>query len=255
MPVRDSYVEGTPSWVDLTTIDVEGSRAFYSALLGWDWEKIDIDESGGDYYLARLDGHIAAGLHRKPEHEVDTPWWTVYMSVDDLDATMNKVEPSGGSVIVPAFDVLDDGRMAIVADPTGGAIGFWQAGNRIGAEIVNDPGAFCWSDLVTPDQKAAVDFFGRVVGLNHVWFDNPQLGKIAFLKVGDHGVAATMPPPVEGIPAHWDIYFTVVDCDASVAKIKELGGSIVDVPRDTGHGRLATVADPAGAVFSIIALF
>ena len=149
MPVRESYAEGTPSWVDLDTTDVEGSMAFYSALFGWDWEQTETDTPGNYYHIARLNGLIAAGLMQQHQDQVDmglAPMWTVYMAVDDLDATMSKVEPSGGSVIVPAFDVMDDGRMAIVADPTGGVIGFWQAGNRIGAEIVNDPCAFCWSD-------------------------------------------------------------------------------------------------------------
>jgi predicted enzyme related to lactoylglutathione lyase len=257
MPVRESYEEGTPSWVDLLTTDVDGSKTFYSGVFGWDWEQTETDEPGNHYHIARLNGHIAAGLMRQHQEQIDMglpPLWNLYIAVDDIDATMSKVEPSGGSVLVPAFDVMDDGRMAVIADPTGAVVGFWQAGNRIGAEIVNDPGAFCWSDLVTPDQKAAVEFFGKVVGLKHEFFENPQLGEIAFLKVGEDGVASTMPPPMECIAAHWDIYFPVVDADASAAKIKELGGSIMVEPFDTGHGRLATASDPAGGIFSIIAL-
>ncbi|TMK52071.1 MAG: VOC family protein, partial [Actinobacteria bacterium] len=57
----------------------------------------------------------------------------------------------------------------------------------------------------------------------------------------------------EGVPAHWSIYFGVEDADAALAKITELGGSIVRPAEDTPYGRLATATDPTGAQFKLVA--
>ena len=56
----------------------------------------------------------------------------------------------------------------------------------------------------------------------------------------------------EGVPAYWSIYFAVEDADAALAKITELGGSVVRPAEDTPYGRLAEAADPTGANFKLI---
>ncbi len=55
----------------------------------------------------------------------------------------------------------------------------------------------------------------------------------------------------EGVPAHWSVYWEVDDADASVNKVKALGGSVVMDVDDTPYGRIATVADTAGAQFKL----
>ena len=55
----------------------------------------------------------------------------------------------------------------------------------------------------------------------------------------------------DGVPAHWSIYWAVDDAEATVAKVKALGGSVVMDVEDTPYGRLATVTDPAGAEFKL----
>ena len=57
----------------------------------------------------------------------------------------------------------------------------------------------------------------------------------------------------EGVPAHWSIYFGAESTDAALAKIVDLGGSIVMPAEDTPYGRLATAADPTGALFKLVA--
>ncbi len=263
MPIRESYAEGTPCWVDLSTTDIEGSKAFYSTLFGWEWEqheRIDpisdefhIDD--GYYHVASLQGHTAAGLMLQHQEQVKMglpPVWNVHMAVDDIEATMRKVEVNGGSVMVPAFDVKNIHRMAVATDPTGAVICFWQAGEGIGAEIVGEPGSFNWVDLVTLDQATAAEFFVKVVGMNQECHEMPGLGNVHFLRVGEESVAAIAPPPMEGVSPHWETYFAVADCDASCAMVTELGGSIVLNPFDIPPGRMAVATDPAGATFAII---
>ena len=68
------------------------------------------------------------------------PVWTSYVSVDDIDATVAKAEPAGGTVMQPPMDIMEAGRMAVVADPAGAVICMWEARVHIGAEVVNEPG-------------------------------------------------------------------------------------------------------------------
>ena len=123
MPERKSYASGTPNWVDLQTTDQAAAKQFYGELFGWtlrrpsgrrDQRRLLFD---GDARTARnvaaiapLGDQAAAGV---------PPHWNSYVSVDDVDATTAKVEPAGGTVIAPPFDVIDAGRMSVVQDPTG----------------------------------------------------------------------------------------------------------------------------------------
>ena len=165
MSIRTSYKQGTPSWVDLATTDQDGAKTFYSSLLGWDWNDMDMGD-GAFYSMAQLKGKSAAGAYTQMQDERDMgipPHWTTYITVDDVDATAAKVESAGGKVHVPPFDVFDSGRMTMIEDPTGGVVGLWQAKNHIGSEIVNEPTAFCWAELMTDDVEKAGAFFEEVL--------------------------------------------------------------------------------------------
>ena len=97
-------------------------------------------------------GRAAAGLMEQAQEQVDMglpPLWSVYLTVDDADATVGKVEAAGGSVMAPAFDVMDAGRMAVIVDPAGAVVCLWQPKEHPGCEIVNEPGAFTWAELQT----------------------------------------------------------------------------------------------------------
>ena len=257
MANRDSYLEGTPSWVDLATTDVDGAKAFYSALFGWEWEANDTDQPDNQYHMASLGGRATAGLMEQSPQQVDMglpPLWSVYLTVDDIDRTVGKVEGAGGSVMAPAFDVMEAGRMAVIVDPSGAVVCLWQPGEHPGCELVNETGAFTWAELQTPDQDACTDFFAALVGWDSGAADMPGLGPMTFWKVAGQDVASGMNPPMPGIPAHWQAYFAVDDCDAACEQITALGGAVLAPPMDAPPGRMAAVADPAGGVFSIIAL-
>ena len=82
------------------------------------------------------------------------PVWMTYVNVDNADATVAKVSAAGGTVFVPPMDVMDAGRMGIVADPLGAVIGLWQPKAAHGCQLVNEPGTFCWNELITTDLDA-----------------------------------------------------------------------------------------------------
>jgi uncharacterized protein len=252
MPVRTSYAQGTPNWVDLQSTDQPAAKAFYAGLFGWTYDDQPMGE-GAVYSMAKFGGQdVAAIAPQSPELKAAgaPPMWNTYIAVDSADDAAAKVEAAGGQVAMPPFDVMDAGRMAFVLDPSGAAVAFWQANQHIGASLVNEAGALTWNELITTD-PAAAKFYEQVLGVTTSTMDMGT-GEYTLFHVGDQMVGGCTPPPMEGVPNHWHVYFAVDDADATAAKATELGGSVMVAPFDSPVGRMAVLTDPQGAVFSII---
>jgi predicted enzyme related to lactoylglutathione lyase len=245
------YEHGTPSWVDIGTPDLEGAIAFYSALFGW---LIEVgDPEMGRYSMATIDGKVVAAL--ADQQQPGPPWWATYISVDDIDDVVARVEKAGGSVIVPVMEIPEAGRMAVAMDAGGAAISFWEPGQHTGAQLVNEPGTLCWNELTTRAVDASIAFYGDVLG----WTASPLEGsEVAYYewKRGGTTVAGMMPMVGEmwpaDLPNHWMVYFAVDDADATAERCTELGGAVSVPPTDIPVGRFAVLNDPQGAFFSII---
>jgi len=126
---------------------------------------------------------------------------------------------------------------------------------HIGAEVVNEHGALSWNELITPDPAAVAPFYDAVFGWTTQTAPMPSGEYTVFHVEGgnENGIAGAMPPPMPGMPAFWGVYFMVDDAAASVAKAQELGAQVVMPPTAMpGVGTLATLADPHGAVFSLM---
>jgi predicted enzyme related to lactoylglutathione lyase len=249
----DKYEPGVPSWVDMGSPDPQGASDFYGALFGWDAPEGPA-ETGG-YRVAMVGDRAVAGI--APAQNPGPPFWSTYVAVDSADDAAGRVTAAGGQVIVPPMDVLDVGRMAVFADPAGAAFAVWQAGTHPGAQLVNEPGTWSWSELITTDVDASKTFYGAVFGWTGNTMGAGPTGAYTEWHVHGRAVAGMMqkPPmmPAE-VPSHWAVYFAVADCDSAVARIAELGGTVMMPPMDIEPGRFAVVADPYGATFNVIAL-
>ena len=254
MPERTRYEPGTPSWVDLQTSDPAGAKEFYAALFGWDYddEPVGHDADGNDafYSMATRNGKHVAAIAPLPMPGVP-PHWNVYVTVADVDASAAQVPGAGGTVMAPPFDVMDAGRMSVVADPTGAMFCLWQPKGNIGAQLVNEHGTFTWEEVMTPDVPAATAFYEKLFGWKAQRADAPGM-EYTELKLGDRGIGGAMKPPMEGMPAVWGVYFAVDDCDKTAEVAAANGGTVLQPPFDIPPGRMAVIADPAGAFFSVI---
>src|SRR4051794_3594395 len=146
MSERTEYKPGTPSWVDNASPDPGAAAEFYSGLFGWETENVMPADAPGDYYMARLRGKNVAALGSQPMEGVP-PVWNTYVTVTDPDETASAVKAAGGNVIMEPFDVMEAGRMGVFADPAGAVFMAWKPNQNIGSEIVNEAGAFSWSEL------------------------------------------------------------------------------------------------------------
>ena len=252
MPKRTSYAQGTPNWVDLQTTDQDAAKSFYEGLFGWQYDDQPMGE-GATYSLALKEGDLVAAISPQQAEVVAQglpPFWNTYITVDDVDAVTAAVEGAGGQVYAQPFDVMQAGRMSVIADPSGAMVNLWQAAQHIGATLVNEPGALIWNELITDNGEAAYGFYDKVLGLTAEQSDMGGSPYVLF-KVGDDMVGGSMAPPMDGIPNHWHVYFAVEAMDAALEKVRQLGGSVVNGPMPTPIGPMATIADPQGAIFSL----
>jgi uncharacterized protein len=253
VPHPDSTVIGAPCWTDLYTSDPDKSRAFYGELFGWTAD--EAGEQHGGYVNFLKDGALVAGGMRNDGQSGTPDLWSVYLAVDDAKATVDAAVERGGQVIVPPMDVGELGTMAVVIDVGGAAIGMWRSGLHEGFGVIDEPGTPGWFELHTRDYDATVQFYREVFKWDtHVASDVPEfryttLGEGDSARAGIMDASAFLP---EGVPAQWSVYFRVASADATLARIVDLGGSTVMAAEDTPYGRLATAADPTGAVFKLV---
>jgi hypothetical protein len=256
MPEMTGYDDGFFSWAELSTSDQSAARTFYSTVFGWEAHEQEIP--GGTYILFRSGGKQVAGCGAQMEEEKAQgipPHWNTYVNVSDVDKTTEQAREAGANVLAEPFDVLELGRMAVIADPTGAAFSLWQPTGMQGAELIGEPGAMSWNELTTPDMKAAEDFYTQLLGWQtEEWPGGGTSGRYVSFKIGDKYVAGMLSPP-EGVemPPFWGVYFEVEDTDAAAEKARGAGAEIRLEPTTLeGVGRFAAMADPQGAHFSVI---
>ena len=264
MSQRDDYEPGVPCWIDTLQPDPDAAMAFYAALFGWEFTgpgEIPGDPPGR-YLVARLRGRDVAGIGSQPAGDPSpSPAWNTYVFVASADEAALAAVDAGGEVLVEPFDVLPAGRMALLADPAGAPLCVWQPGQRRGAQLVNEPGAWAMSHLATPDPERAAAFYGALFGWTIETFGEGDAAITMFRLPGYVGggpeqpvsreVVATMSAAQgDGAPG-WGVNLWDRDVDATAAKAVELGGRVLAAPFDTSISRMAVLADPHGAPFSI----
>jgi uncharacterized protein len=246
MAEMTKYEHGVPSWVDIGLPDLAGGLAFYTDLFGWETQ--DMGEEAGHYTIASKDGKLVAALSNATDD--GPPRWTTYVNVDNVDDVAEKVAAAGGTVVMPPMDVMSAGRMAIFKDTTGASIAVWQAGDHLGAQLVNEPGSFVWDELATSDLGKSKTFYSSVFGWGWGGTDEYAEAQVSGRTIG--GVmprAAEMPAEM---PDRWLVYFGVEDVDADAKKATDKGATVIVPPMDIpGTGRFSVLLDPQGAEFAL----
>jgi uncharacterized protein len=241
-----NHPNGSPCWIDIGVPDLRGAIDFYTALFGWEINE-GPPEAGG-YSMCLVDGAPVAAI--APSEETES-WWNVYFAADDLNATVKLILDNGGTTVVEPMDVMGQGRMAMVEDPSGARFGLWQGQAHTGAQLFGEPDSLCWSELTTPDSATSRAFYSTV-------FERPieDMGVPGFdyatVMVGAESVAGLWGVP--GEPAHWTVYFAVDDADAAVTRATAAGGTVVQEAQDSPYGRFAIIADPFGAALAVMKL-
>lgn len=250
---------GTFCWCELGTSDATQAKAFYEQVFGWSYADEDMGEMG-TYTKLKLGGDEFGGMYelKGPMFAGVPPHWMFHVSVENVDAATGRTQELGGKIVMPAMDIPEAGRMAVIEDPTGAKLALWQPGAHHGTTIAPmTTGSFGWVELQTKDAEAAKTFYTKLFG----WDAKTDKGGMPYTEwlLPGGSPFAGMRQMDEGsgdAPPCWIGYVMVEDCDATFQSASKLGASAIVGPMDIENvGRFAVIADPQGAAFAFIKMF
>ena len=266
MSRRDGFAPGVPCWVDTWRPDAEAALRFYTGLFGWQSEDTMPPDAPGRHFMCRLGGSDVAAIASRPDAAPAASGWNTYVWVESAEDAARRATEAGGSLVMDAFDALDGGRIAVVADPAGAVLCVWQPGAHKGARLVNEPGAWSMSALTTSDPEGAKRFYGAVFGWEPDAFEVAGAEVALWRLPGYTGGEPQQPVPRDVVatvlpvsaadgdaPSSWSVDFWIADLDDAIAKATELGASVISGPYDVpGTGlRQAAIEDHQGAPLSL----
>ncbi|MBJ6637435.1 VOC family protein [Streptomyces sp. DHE7-1] len=244
--------EGTPCWADAMFGDLEGAKNFYGEVLGWSFGESSSEY--GNYTQAYADDQAVAAVVPPMPGQEGQSQWCLYFASPDAAATAERIRDNGGEVLMEPMQVGEFGTMCLAREPSGAVFGVWQAGSHEGFDATAVPGAYCWAEVFTRDPDRTDAFLTAVfpyrakrIADDAVDFRMFDIGADTVL--GRMRMTDDFPPEV---PSYINVYWTVDDCDAAVARAAELGAVLHFGPMTSPFGRFAALSDPQGANFSVI---
>lgn len=280
---------GMPLWVDLATPDVASARAFYAALLGWEFR----DVSPG-YALATKDGMPVAGIAAVPSDNQAV--WGIALYAPDVAQVHDDAVAAGATSVLAPTDLGERGEMAVVVDPAGATVGLKNTRDEHALLAAGEPGTPVWFELLAGSAwRDVCEFYHRLSGWDirlHGQAESVDSGAgedgtageagassadegdasgstsdtsaagagEGTATGGDYAVAELSGAAVAGVwntsdmpgaPSLWTVYFGVRDVDAALTQAEEQGGQVVRTSWDSEFGRMATVQDPTGALVNL----
>lgn len=239
---------GAFCWYELRTTAPDAARAFYAEVAGWQVEP------SGPSSIFHAGKSPVGGLMELPERArtLGAPaHWLGHISVLDVDASAQRMVALGAQVLGPVQQAANGRRIAILRDPQGAVVALSSPGDIWSREGV------AWHELHTTDHEQAWSTYAELFGwqATEALDLGPGIGPYQMFSwagadrsVG--GMASTARAP--HIHTHWLFYLAVADLDGSLAKVRSLGGTIVNGPMQVrGGDRVAQCEDPQGAAFAL----
>ena len=252
---------GSFIWYELLTRDAKAAKAFYDTVVGWNIDA-EAPPGGMDYRMInasdgqvggvmQLDANMIAGGAR--------PVWLGYFGVDDVDATVAAMTADGAQVQMPAFDIPNVGRLAMLADPQGVPFYVMRGASPESSTSYQRHGVghVSWNELMTTDDAAALAFYEKHLNITKVGsMPMGAMGEYSFIANGDSAGEAVgaMMRAQPGTPAGWGFYFRVPEISNAMARVTAAGGTIYQEPMQVPGGEwVLNAADPEGAAFGLVA--
>jgi predicted enzyme related to lactoylglutathione lyase len=241
---RDRFV-----WYELATTDREAARAFYSEVMDWDSREMSIPIA---YTLLTVEDAPVCGLMDlsvSAREKGAKPRWLGYIGVEHVDANVDRIRRLGGSVLVPATEVIGHSRFAVVADPqmASFALVTWPKRQQVEAQ-----GPVVWHELLAGDSEKALDFYGKLFGWQRAEATVGPKGTYQRFSVGGETIGGVVTKPrTVAVPA-WVYYFNVDNIDSAAKRVKQHGGEVIEGPIEALDGVwILKCTDPQGAMFAL----
>jgi uncharacterized protein len=239
-------------WINMLTPQPDEARAFFAKLLGWTYF-----EMPGLGHGMKVGGRDIGGLFDLNGPQTPKgipPSIGVMVKVESADATCERVTSLGGKV-KPAFDIMENLRMAVCFDPNGANFDVWEPKKAHGTDVDSTlHGAPSWFETMTTDVDRAAEFYSELFGWTPEVMPMPGSNYTTF-KHGDAHVAGMLQitPRMGDLQPHWRTYFAVNDADETAREAVELGAEICMTIKDApGVGRFCGITSPQGVTFCVI---
>ncbi|HST36776.1 MAG TPA: VOC family protein [Allosphingosinicella sp.] len=248
---------GSFIWYELMTTDPAGAKRFYEDVVGWTvGEPMPGDT---EYRMLEAPDGFAGGMLTLTGEMCEAgarPLWLGYLGVDDVDAAVDKAVAAGAKVQMPAIDIPNIGRIAMIVDPQGVPIYVMRGASDQSSTAYQRHGLghVAWNELMTSDRQAALDFYREQFGYvqDGAMDMGPKLGEYSFISHGGQIVGAVMKASPDA-PTVWQYYIRVPDVDAAAETVKTAGGQILFGPMEVPGGERVLVGlDPQGASFGLV---
>ncbi|MAT92256.1 MAG: hypothetical protein CME59_06615 [Halioglobus sp.] len=259
-----SNVHGAFIWYELLTDDSDAALAFYSAILGW--QVVSSGQADRDYRILSArdadtgEQHDIGGclqLTQAMRQGGARPLWLGYIAVDDVERSAARIVAAGGGIQMPATEIPEVGRIAMVTDPQGAPFYLMRgAVDRTSLAFAADrprPGHCAWNELTSPDPEAARRFYcGEFGWRKDGEMDLGPMGVYEFIR-HNNVIGAIMTAPQEMPMAMWQYYFRCADIDRACQTIREHGGQLLHEPDEIPGGDFTVKGiDPQGAQFALV---
>ncbi|MCP4898637.1 MAG: VOC family protein [bacterium] len=237
---------GTVIWWDLLTEDADAVMDFYSGIFGWEYH---LHETGA--WVVLLNDKPIAGISEIKDSlpEADESFWLAGIAVRNVDTAVEQARELGAKVRVDVDELPGFARYAVIEDPQSAPILLAKPLTQIGGATGH--GAWLWTELWTVDVDAAIEFYGKVIGFETA--ETQVDGRsYQYFKTDDTARAGVLKTPYENVEPAWAPYIGVGKFPVVLEKVTELGGRVILEPAPSfGGGRVALVADPAGAALFV----
>jgi predicted enzyme related to lactoylglutathione lyase len=254
----DASLRGRLLWVELMTTDLAAAERFYTNVVGW--TIVPFSGAGMPYTMFSRGNDVMVGgaMTLPPElaqHKVP-PNWGVYFGVEKLEPAVADVERLGGGTLSPVIEVPTVGRMQTMRDPQGAAFSIYEPQSPPARpEAMAEPGDVSWMELMTTDAPAAMSFYQQLFGWTPTeTMDMGPMGKYHMFgrHLGPMGGMMNKSAEMAQVPPYWGIYVRVTDLDDAIDRAKAGGATVFNGPMEVpGGDRIANLADPQGAAFSL----
>lgn len=252
VPTSNEHHRGKMVLAELVTPDLAAAERFYGGLFGWGFQA---DPAHPTYAQASLDGQVVAAIVQRPLPAGRQPAWLTFLATSDVTETDQAATQLGAKILRQPRQLAALGEGSVLADPQGGVFGILSSPSGDSPDLLAEPGMWIWSSLITSDPIADATFYKSLLGYDVFQLPNPEDAQHLILASDSYARASVNPIPPGWLPGRprWLSYVRVDDVAGMAAKATTLGGHVVVEPRVDRHGgRIAVVADPAGALFGLM---
>lgn len=240
-------------WHDLMTTDVEGAKAFYQKVIGWNYSS-----QHPGYHVTLAGDHGVGGIMEMPDHlKSMPPFWSGYVYTPDVDAACKQVVEYGGKVLQQPWDIEGTIRMAVIADPDGAVLNIMQPLSKEERTWPAEgaPGTVGWNELHAGNLDVAWNFYSKMFGWTkgHAHDMGPPVGVYQLFQIDGKNVGEMM-KKMDAMPQPaWVYYFVVDGIDVAAQRIRDAGGTVATGPLGVPGGLWILHAfDPQGGHFRLL---